>query len=201
MTTSQTEQTAPQGFTDACDAVRVLLRFAGYDPDQPVIRDTPGRVARALADMTAGTRDDPRTYLDRVFPEQGADGLVVVSGIRFASLCEHHMLPFSGTATVGYIPRDGRLLGLSKLPRLVNVFARRLQLQERLTEQIARTIHEDLPAKGAACMVTATHTCVSVRGVTQPHSTTVTRAWAGCFRDDPEARLEFLGQAESSPDW
>ncbi|TCO47315.1 GTP cyclohydrolase I [Actinocrispum wychmicini] len=201
MIASNTDTTAPQGFADACVAVRTLLRFAGYDPDQPVIRDTPDRVARALADMTAGYREDPRVYLERVFPEQGADGMVVVSGIRFASLCEHHMLPFSGTATVGYVPRDGRLLGLSKLPRLVGVFARRLQVQERLTAQIARTIHEDLPAEGAACVVSATHTCVSVRGVTQPHAVTMTRAWAGSFRDDPEARLEFLGRAESTPDW
>ena len=199
--TTQVDIPAPPRFADACDAVRTLLRFAGYDPDQPVIRDTPGRVARALADMTAGQRDDPQVYLDRVFPEQGADGMVVVSSIRFASLCEHHMLPFFGTATVGYLPRDGRLLGLSKLPRLVHVFARRLQLQERLTDQIARTIHEDLPADGAACLIAATHTCVGVRGVTQPHAVTVTRSFAGRFRDDPEARLEFLGQAESAADW
>ncbi|TMR97552.1 GTP cyclohydrolase I [Nonomuraea basaltis] len=179
---------------DAHQAVETLLRFVGVDPTRPVIEDTPARVVRAWREMTAGYAMDPHVQLDRVFVDERARGLVVVERIRFASLCEHHLLPFHGTATVGYLPKDGRLLGLSKLPRLVEVFARRLQLQERFGRQVADAIHEGLPALGAGVVIRASHSCMTVRGVNQDQTVTTTVSLVGALDAEPH-RGEFLHRA------
>ncbi|MDF5756639.1 GTP cyclohydrolase I [Spongiactinospora sp. TRM90649] len=179
---------------DARQAVRTLLRFSGIDPHRPVIEDTPARFVRAWQEMTAGYAMDPAEHLERVFTDEHTHGLVSVEAIRFASLCEHHLLPVYGTATVGYLPAEGRLLGLSKLPRLVQVFARRLQLQERLGRQIAETIHRGLPALGAGVVIRATHSCMTVRGVNQHEAVTTTVSLAGTLEYGAH-RSEFLAVA------
>ncbi|PZG42015.1 GTP cyclohydrolase I FolE [Spongiactinospora gelatinilytica] len=188
------EQTPAPTANDARQAVRTLLQFAGVDPAQPVIADTPRRFVKAWQEMTAGYAMDPRQHLERVFVDESVHGLVTVEAIQFASLCEHHLLPVYGTATVGYLPAEGRLLGLSKLPRLVEVFARRLQLQERLGRQIAETIHQDLPALGAGVVIRATHSCMTVRGVNQHQAITTTVSLAGALEYGAH-RAEFLAVA------
>lgn len=172
-------------------AVRTLLLYIGEDPIRPGLRETPGRVVKALREMTEGYQQDPRRILSKVF-EQTYDEMVVVRGITFDSICEHHLLHFGGTVDIGYVPSNDGVVGLSKLARLVDCFARRLQIQEHLTTQIASTIQEYLEPKGVAVVVRATHSCMSCRGVRKSNSEMVTSCMLGCFRTLPEARQEFL---------
>jgi GTP cyclohydrolase IA len=175
-------------------AVRTILHYLGANPrENPSLEQTPERVRRALLELTQGTEEAPGEILSRTFSE-ACDEMVLVRGIRFTSLCEHHLLPFVGTATVGYLP-DGRIVGLSKLPRLVQCFARRLQVQERLTAQITQALMEHLKPKGAAAIVEASHMCLACRGALQPEATMVTSSLLGAFQDDARTRQEFLDLA------
>jgi GTP cyclohydrolase I len=176
-------------------AVRTLISWLGEDPNREGLRDTPARVARAMREMTSGYRDRPGAILARRFAED-SDEMIVVRGISFQSLCEHHLLPFHGRAHVAYLPGpSGGVVGLSKLARLVECYARRLQVQERMTRQIARDIMEHLEARGAAVLIEASHACMINRGVRQPASMMVTSAVLGSFRDDARARSEFFSLA------
>jgi GTP cyclohydrolase I len=173
-------------------AVRELLIGIGEDPDRDGLVDTPDRVARMYAEVTTGLREDPRLHLAKVF-EEHHDELVLVRDIAFSSMCEHHMLPFIGRAHVGYIPGpSGQITGLSKMARLVDGYARRLQVQERLTMQIASAIEEVLEPVGVIVVLQAEHLCMSIRGVAKPGAITVTSAVRGHFRNDPRARAEAL---------
>ena len=171
------------------DAVRVLLAYAGEDPKRDGLLETPARVAKALIEMTCGYSERPGKILSKVFDEP-YDEVIVVRDIPFTSLCEHHLLVFEGTVDVGYLP--GKVVGLSKLARLVDCFSRRLQIQERLTKQIEEAVRIHLYARGVAVVVKATHSCMSCRGVRKPGASMVTSSMSGVFRDKPEARAEFL---------
>lgn len=173
------------------DAVVRLLTYIGEDPTREGLLDTPKRVTKAWREMTVGYQQNPADILSTTFTEP-CDEMVVLSGIEFASTCEHHMLPFTGTATVGYIP-DGNVVGLSKLARLVDLYARRLQIQERLTTQIAEALWEHCSPKGVGVIVTAHHTCMSLRGVEKANGQMVTTRLLGAMYDDPKTRAEFLG--------
>jgi GTP cyclohydrolase I len=173
--------------------VATLLRELGEDPHRDGLVDTPDRVARAWREMTEGYRQDAAAILDATFDVGPYDQMVVVRDIEFWSLCEHHLLPFHGMATVGYLPGD-RVVGLSKIGRLVNCFARRLQVQERLTQQIADAMNEHLKPKGVGVLINATHTCMAMRGV-RLGADMVTSALLGRFRDDAVLRSEFLALA------
>ena len=176
----------------AAAAVRELLIAIGEDPDRDGLQATPGRVARMFAEVVAGTNEDPSRHLTTTF-EADHDEIVLVRDIPFSSMCEHHLLPFIGRAHVGYIPgADGRITGLSKLARLVDGFARRLQVQERLTSQIANAVQQVLDPAGVIVVLEAEHLCMSIRGVAKPGATTVTSAIRGHFRDDPRGRAEAL---------
>ena len=171
----------------AAQAVRALLVALGEDPESEALSRTPQRVAGAFAELL-----EPRTFDLTTFPnEEHYDELVVARGIPFSSLCEHHLLPFVGVVHVAYIPRD-RILGLSKLARVVELFARRLQVQERLTMQVASWLDEQLDPKGVGVVIEAEHMCMSIRGVRAPGTKTVTSAVRGRVRDDPRTRAEFL---------
>ncbi|MCE9577380.1 MAG: GTP cyclohydrolase I FolE [Deltaproteobacteria bacterium] len=170
-------------------AIRELLIAIGEDPMREGLRDTPARVARAFAEMTGGLRDDPGKHLARVFDE-AADELVVVRDIQFTSMCEHHLLPFTGVVHVAYLPADGKVVGLSKLARTVEVFARRPQVQERLTRQVADAIAEHLGAAAVGVHVESEHLCMRVRGVRQPEAAMTTVAWRGLWKTDAVARGE-----------
>ena len=159
------------------------------DPDREGLRNTPGRVVRALYEMTRGQTESPEQILSTTFNEP-CDEMVVLSGIAFTSLCEHHLLPFTGTVDVGYIP--GKVVGLSKLARLVDCFARRLQIQERLTAQIADSLETCLEAQGVAVIVRGQHACMACRGVRKAGATMVTSAMRGFLKDNPTTRAEFL---------
>jgi GTP cyclohydrolase IA len=173
-------------------AVHDLLEAFGIDLDQESLQETPARVARAFADFLR-----PRPFRLTTFPnDEGYDELIIAKNIRFHSLCEHHLLPFVGYAHVAYLPKD-RILGLSKLARLVEMFARSLQVQERLTQQIANWLQENLDPKGVGVIVEAEHMCMALRGVEKPGSTTVTSALLGCVRNDPRTRDEFLRLARA----
>ena len=177
---------------DALAAVRTLIEWAGDDPDREGLIDTPGRVARSYAELFAGYEVDPREYLKRTFEEVGGyDELVVLTNIPVVSFCEHHMLPFQGRAHVGYLP-DRRVVGISKLARVVQGFARRLQIQEKLTAEVADAIQEVLQPKGVGVVVTAEHSCMTMRGVNTPGSKLTTSTLLGVVRDDPRTRNEFL---------
>lgn len=186
------------GETPAADAVVRLLEHVGENPTRSGLVDTPERVLRALAEMTAGYRDDPAAILSKVFPDS-YDEMVVVRGVDFTSLCEHHLLAFTGTATVAYIPQEDRgVVGLSKLARLVECFARRLQVQERLTCQIADALEEHLQPRGVGVVVSARHSCMGCRGVRKPGAVMVTSRLRGLMKEDPAARAEFLALARSA---
>lgn len=172
------------------EAVRRLLQFVGEDPTREGLLDTPGRVVKALGELTSGYAQDPATILERTF-DVPFDEMVVVTGITFTSLCEHHVLTFSGTVDVGYLPSD-RVVGLSKIPRLVECFARRLQVQERLTTEIAEAMNDQLNPSGVGVVVRARHSCMGCRGVRQPSAEMVTSKLLGQMRDDARARSEFL---------
>ncbi|HEX4053267.1 MAG TPA: GTP cyclohydrolase I FolE [Tepidisphaeraceae bacterium] len=171
-------------------AVREILLAIGEDPQREGLAQTPQRVARSYAELMAGLREDPRLHLKTVFHER-YDEIVLLRDIEFYSLCEHHLLPFMGRAHVAYLP-DGKVAGLSKLARLVEGFARRPQVQERLTTQIADALMEELSAVGAACVIEAVHTCMTIRGVRKPGSVMVTSALRGIFKDSPSSRAEVL---------
>lgn len=171
-------------------AVERLLTFVGEDTQREGLRDTPRRVIDAWLEMTSGYEVDVAELLAVQFAER-CDELVLVSGIEFTSLCEHHVLPFVGTATVGYIPRDG-VVGLSKLARLVDVYARRLQVQERMTRQIADAIDTHLSPLGVGVVLRAHHSCMGCRGVRKPSAAMVTSSMLGCLQTEPSARAEFL---------
>jgi GTP cyclohydrolase I len=179
-------------------AVREILLAVGEDPDREGLKKTPHRVAKAYAELMAGLRQDPREHLKTVFHER-YDEVVLLRDIEFHSLCEHHLLPFTGRAHVAYLP-DGKVVGLSKLARLVEGYARRPQVQERLTTQIADALMEELNPIGAACVVEATHTCMTIRGVRKPGSTMVTSALRGIFKENPSSRAEILTLMYSKTD-
>jgi GTP cyclohydrolase IA len=173
-------------------AVRLLLEGIGEDLDRDGLRDTPIRVARMYEEITSGLREDPTQVLEAVF-EEGHDEMVMIRDIPLASICEHHLLPFVGKAHVAYIPNEqGRLTGLSKLARLVEGLARRPQMQERLTAQIADAMVEHLEPRGALVVIEADHLCMSMRGVRKPGAITVTSAVRGSFRDSMSTRLEAM---------
>ena len=177
---------------EAKEAVRTLLRWAGDDPDREGLLDTPDRVVRAYREWFAGYDQDPVELLRRTFEEvEGYDEMVVLRDIRFESYCEHHMAPIIGTAHVGYIPTD-RVVGISKLARLVNVFSKRLQVQEKMTSQIANVLMEVLHPKGVAVVMEGEHQCMSTRGVHRHGVSMVTSKMLGLFRSDPRTRKEFM---------
>lgn len=173
-------------------AARTLIAYTGDDPDRHGLLDTPERVLDAFDEMFAGYSEDPVAALSRTFEETGGyDDMVLVRDIGFASHCQHHLMPFMGKAHVAYYP-DSRVAGLSKLARVVDIFARRLQTQENLTAQVAATLAEVLKPHGAAVLVEAEHLCMSLRGVTKPGATTITTHFTGLFREDREERARFL---------
>lgn len=176
------------------DAVTRLLEFIGEDPTRDGLIETPRRVVRSLTELTAGYRSDPATILDCTF-DVAYDEMVVVRDVPFVSLCEHHLLPFTGTATLGYIPTS-RVVGLSKLARLVDCYAQRLQVQERLTRQIAEAIDTNLEPAGVGVVVRAEHSCMSARGVRKA-APMITSTMLGALRDKPPARAEFLALART----
>lgn len=171
-------------------AVREILAAVGEDPDREGLLETPARVARMYAELFSGLHEDPRRHLGKAFTEK-YDELVLVRDIAFNSVCEHHLLPFIGQAHIGYIP-NGRVLGLSKLARVVEVVSHRPQVQERMTEQIADLLEHDLGAKGVAVVIEASHTCMTVRGVRKPGSLCVTSAMKGIFRANVSSRAEVM---------
>ncbi len=171
-------------------AIREVLLAIGEDPDREGLLKTPNRVARSYVELMAGLSEDPRLHLQTVFHER-YDEIVLLRDIDFNSLCEHHLLPFTGKAHVAYLP-DGKVVGLSKLARLVEGYARRPQVQERLTTQIADALMEELNPIGAACVIEATHTCMTIRGAKKPGSVMVTSALRGIFKDNPASRTEIL---------
>jgi GTP cyclohydrolase I len=171
--------------------VRLLLRLMGEDPKREGLRRTPLRVKHTLQYLTSGYRQDPAKILNRSFTNVRHDEMVIVKDINFFSLCEHHLLPFFGTCHVAYVP-DKKILGLSKIPRLVDAFAHRLQVQERLTTQIAEAIGEHLKPLGVACVIEASHLCMMMRGVKKQNARAVTSSMLGAFRTSDKTRSEFL---------
>ena len=173
-------------------AVRTMIRWAGDDPDREGLQETPARVTRAFEEFFGGYAQDPSDFLAKTFEEVGGyDEMILLRGIRFESHCEHHMAPVIGHAWVGYVP-NGRVVGISKLARVVDVFARRLQVQEKMTAQIADTIDRILKPKGVGVVIKATQHCMTTRGVHKPDTDLVTSRMLGCLRDNAQARQEFL---------
>jgi GTP cyclohydrolase I len=180
-------------------AVRTLLRWAGDDPGREGLRDTPARVARAYEEFFAGYATDPRAILARTFEEvEGYDEIVLLRNIRLESVCEHHMAPIIGRVHVAYLPAH-RVVGISKLARVVEAYGKRLQIQEKLTAQIAAVISEVLEPRGVAVVIEAAHQCMTTRGVHKPGVTMTTSRMLGAFRDDPATRREFLAMLQTSP--
>jgi len=171
-------------------AVRAILEAVGEDPDREGLQETPGRVARMYAEMFGGLHEEPRDHLQKFFTEQ-YDEIVLVRDITFCSMCEHHLLPFIGKAHVGYIP-NGKVIGLSKLARVIDVVSKRPQIQERMTEEIADLLLSELDAKGVAVVVEAQHSCMIIRGVRKPESVCVTSAMKGVFRENISSRGEIM---------
>jgi GTP cyclohydrolase IA len=177
---------------DAETAITTLLRWAGDDPNREGLRDTPARVARAFEEWFSGYNEDPEDYLKRTFEEvEGYDEMIVLRDIRFESHCEHHLAPIIGKAHVAYLPTN-RVVGISKLARVVEAYARRLQVQEKMNAQIANCIQKVLEPKGVAVVIEAQHQCMTTRGVHKPGVTMVTSTMLGAFRKDPMTRREFL---------
>ena len=181
------------------EAVRVLLRWAGEDPAREGLLDTPSRVVKAYSDWFSGYNDDPRDYLQRTFEEvAGYDELIVLRDIEFESHCEHHMAPIIGKAHVGYLP-DGKVVGISKLARVVETYARRFQVQEKLTAEIATAIQDVLNPRGVGVVVEAAHECMTTRGVHKRGVSMITSKMLGGFRDDARTRAEFLQFIDVGP--
>jgi GTP cyclohydrolase I len=178
--------------SDAEEAVRTLIRWAGDDPDREGLRGTPGRVVRAYEEWFSGYFEDPREYLKRTFEEvAGYDEVVLLRDIRFVSHCEHHIAPIIGRVHIGYLPRN-RVIGISKLIRLIEVYARRLQVQEKMTAEIAACLDTGLKPHGVAVVIEATHECMTTRGVQKPEVSMVTSRMLGVFRENQATREEFL---------
>jgi GTP cyclohydrolase I len=178
--------------TDAEDAVRTLIRWAGDDPTREGLRETPARVARAYKEFFRGYGVDPEQVLKRTFEEtDGYDEMIVLKDMRFESHCEHHMAPIIGRAHVAYLPSK-RVVGISKLARLLDVYAKRLQIQEKLTAQIANTLNDVLQPRGVAVVIDASHQCITTRGVHKPGTSMITSRMLGAFRSDASTRREFL---------
>ena len=183
---------------EALAAVRTLIEWAGDDPDREGLLDTPKRVIKSYKELFSGYESDPRAYLERTFEEVGGyDELVILKDIRVVSFCEHHMLPFLGRAHVGYLPND-RVVGISKLARVVHGFARRLQIQEKLTAEVAEAIQDILRPKGVGVVVVSEHSCMTMRGVNTPGSRLTTSHLLGEVRDDPRTRQEFFELVRSA---
>jgi GTP cyclohydrolase I len=184
---------------DSEEAVRMLLRWAGDEPSREGLKDTPARVVRAFEDWFSGYNQDPMVYLERTFEEiDGYDEMVVLRDIRFESHCEHHLAPIIGRAHVGYLPVK-KIVGISKLARVVDAYARRLQVQERLNAQIAHCIQQVLEPKGVAVVIEATHQCMTTRGVHKHGVSMVTSSMIGAFREDASTRREFLTMIGNPP--
>jgi GTP cyclohydrolase IA len=187
---------APQGAAAGVDqpriqrAVREILAAVGEDPDREGLKETPARVARMYAELFSGLHEDPRIHLQKFFTEK-YDEVVLVRDISFNSMCEHHMLPFMGKAHIGYLPK-GKVVGLSKLARVVEVVARRPQVQERMTETIADLLVDELDAKGVAVVIEASHSCMTIRGIRKPGSLCLTSAMRGIFRSHLSSRSEIM---------
>ncbi|WP_375161209.1 GTP cyclohydrolase I FolE [Bradyrhizobium sp. RDT46] len=178
-------------------AIRTMIRWAGDDPGRDGLRDTPDRVARAFEEYFSGYAQDPTEILQKTFEEiEGYDEMIVLRGVRFESHCEHHMAPIVGRAWVAYIPQ-GRVVGISKLARVVDVYAKRLQIQEKMTAQIANTINDVLKPEGVGVIIKATHHCMTTRGAHKPGTDLVTSRMLGVFRDNALTRQELLGLANS----
>ena len=176
-------------------AFRTIIRWTGDDPERDGLIETPARVARAFEEFFIGYTQDPVEILKKTFEEiEGYDEMIVLRGILFESHCEHHMAPIIGEAWVGYVP-SGRVVGISKLARVVEVYAKRLQIQEKMTAQIANTINDVLQPQGVGVIIKASHHCMTTRGVHKPGSDLVTSRMLGCFRDNPLTRQEFLSMA------
>jgi GTP cyclohydrolase I len=171
-------------------AVREILLAVGEDPDREGLRETPERVARMYAEVFSGLHQDPRIHLTKLFTQK-YDEMVLIKDIEFKSFCEHHLLPFTGRAHVAYLP-EGKVIGLSKIPRVIDVLAKRPQMQERLTEELADLLMKELDAKGVAVVIEASHSCMTVRGVQKPGSTFVTSAMRGAFRKRLATRSEVM---------
>jgi GTP cyclohydrolase I len=181
---------------EAEEAVRTLLRWAGDNPERDGLIETPSRVVKAFEEYFRGYHDDPEAILQKTFEEtEGYDEMIVLRGIRFESHCEHHLAPIVGKAWVGYIP-NGRVVGISKLARVVEAYAKRLQIQEKMTSQIANTIQEVLNPQGVAVIIKAEHHCMTTRGVNKPGTDLVTSRMLGVFRDNAITRQEFLSMVE-----
>ncbi len=178
------------------EGVRLILEGIGHCVETGPLAETPRRVARAYQEIFAGTYARPEDSV-KVFQEEGYDEIVLVKDIPFYSMCEHHLLPFHGRAHVAYIPRGGRITGISKLARIVELHARRLQVQERMTAQVARTLNEALQPRGVMVVVSAEHLCMTMRGVKKPGSLTVTSVVTGLFRQNPATRAEAMNLIES----
>ena len=177
-------------------ALRTIIRWAGDDPDRPGLNETPACVARAFEEYFAGYAQDPEAILRKTFEEiEGYDEMIVLRGIRFESHCKHHLAPIVGRVWVAYVPR-GRVVGISKLARVVDAFAKRLQVQEKMTAQIANTISDVLRPEGVGVIVKATHHCMTTRGVHKSDTDLVTSRMLGCFRDNPLTRQEFLAMVD-----
>jgi GTP cyclohydrolase IA len=171
-------------------AVREILLAVGEDPEREGLRETPDRVARMYAEVFQGLHQDPRVHLQKSFTQK-YDELVLVKDIRFVSFCEHHLLPVVGQAHVAYVP-NGKVVGLSKIPRVIDVLAKRPQMQERLTEELADLLMKELDAKGVAVVIEGSHSCMTIRGVNKPNSSFVTSAMRGVFKDRPATRSEVM---------
>lgn len=176
---------------DAQHFIRQQLLYIGEDPDRDGLRETPARVVRALDEMLCGYQQDPASVF-KTFEDNSCNELVMLKAVEFYSNCEHHMLPFFGKAHIGYIPNN-RVIGISKLARLLDIFARRLQIQERIGRQVTDAIMEHLKPKGAACVIEAQHLCMRCRGVGKQNSIMVTSSLTGVFIESPAARAEFMG--------
>ncbi len=188
---------SPEPETPAVDleliaqGVRMILEGLGENPDRPGLQETPQRVAEMYAELTSGMRDDPNQHIVPL-PGDKHDEMVIVKDISIASICEHHLAPFVGKCHIAYIPKDGRILGISKLARVAEAFSRRLQLQERLTTDIANALFEGLKPIGVMVVIEAAHTCMTLRGVRKADAKTVTSAVLGGFRTDPRTRAEAM---------
>jgi GTP cyclohydrolase I len=180
------------------DLVREMIVRLGEDPQREGLLRTPERVQKALQFLTRGYNEDPETMLKKALFTVSYDEMVIVKDVEVFSLCEHHMLPFFGKVHVAYIP-NGKVIGLSKIPRLIEIFSRRLQIQERLTTQIAETIQKVIQPQGVGVVIEARHLCMMMRGVEKQHSAAVTSSMLGCFRDEQETRTEFLSLIRQRP--